>query len=81
MITPSRWFAGGKGSVTPSEISSSSAAGTWHRETRSHSTFAPFTVHRPTRRPSLDVCFHPGGSVPMRASCGVVHRDRRHFLI
>jgi hypothetical protein len=27
------------------------------------------------------VSFHPDGSVPMRASCGAVHRDRRHFLI
>ena len=67
--------------LTPSEISWSSVDGTWSRGTRSHSIFAPFTVRRPTRRLSLDVSFHPAGSAPMRASCGVVHRDRRHFLI
>jgi hypothetical protein len=37
--------------LTLSEISSSSVAGTWHRETRSHSTFAPFTARRLMHRP------------------------------
>jgi len=44
-------------------------------------TSAPFMAHRRTHRPSLDGSFQPGGSDPMRASCGVVHWDRRHFLI
>ena len=56
-------------------------AGIWHRETPSHSTFAPFMVHRRTHRPSLDGSFHPAGSVPMRASCCAVQPDRRLFLI
>ena len=49
-------------------------------DSRSRSIFAPFTARRLMRRVSPDVSFHPGGSVPMRASCGVVHQDRRHFL-